>query len=81
MALAQSTQQKLAALTNALTAAKQGLTEDIRTLKDALTAGGGTTAEIDAALDQLSGHVQGLTDLDAANPGGTPPPPPPEPEV
>lgn len=51
--------------------AKAEIVAKIQALEDAIAAGGATTPEVDAALADLKGSVQGLDDL---NPDATPTP-------
>jgi len=74
MAVAQTTQAKIDAISAALDAAATGLAADIQALKDQLNAAnnGMTEADVNAALAPLEARAQALTDLDVANPPAAP---------
>ena len=73
----------LAGITTQITTGVAGIQTDIQDLKDKITAGGMSEAEILAALTELQTSAasvgtaaQAVTDLDLANPGTVIVPPP-----
>jgi hypothetical protein len=58
-------QQSLTDLGNQLDKAKGEIVQKIADLEAAVAAGGGSTPEVDAALEALKGKVQALDDLHA----------------
>jgi predicted nucleic acid-binding Zn-ribbon protein len=58
-------QQSLTDLGNQLDKAKGEIVQKISDLEAAVAAGGGSTPEVDAALEALKGKVQALDDLHA----------------
>lgn len=56
---------------------KKEVVDKVQALEDAIIAGGVTTPEVDAALDDLKGNIQVLDDLNVDPPAPPPPAGPP----
>lgn len=68
MALSAAVQAKVDEIKAALDAGVAGIQADIQALKDKITAGGMSEAEILEGLSAIGASAQKVTDLDLANP-------------